>query len=123
MSREDMPGEIRSLIAQCEANVTSFTNVQMSDALYWGEKLHAALTHLMERIEHFGVMGVYFTENAFGEDSAALAEANHVLSIGLLSQQCLECGGAGVVDSGGTNEHGEFISVPCGTCALKREAG
>lgn len=35
--RDDFPQEIQSLIAQCEVNVSRFTNDQMSAALHWGE--------------------------------------------------------------------------------------
>lgn len=35
-----MNDEIKSLIAQCEANVSSFDNDQMSAALHWGETLY-----------------------------------------------------------------------------------
>lgn len=35
--RDEMPVEIQSLIAQCEANVNQFTNDQMSSALHFAE--------------------------------------------------------------------------------------
>lgn len=39
--RDEMPQEIQSLIAQCEANVASFDNDQMSAALHWGETMYS----------------------------------------------------------------------------------
>jgi len=32
------------------------------------------------------------------------------------SVECLECGGDGHFDSGGTTPWGEWINVPCGRC-------
>lgn len=42
----EMPPVIKSLIAQCEANVSKFTNLQMSEALYFGETLHRQVADL-----------------------------------------------------------------------------
>lgn len=39
MTRDELPSEIQSLIAQCEANVNKFTNDQMSAALYFAETM------------------------------------------------------------------------------------
>lgn len=39
MTRDELPSEIQSLIAQCEANVNRFTNDQMSAALHFAETM------------------------------------------------------------------------------------
>ena len=49
MTREDMPTEIKSLIAQCEGNVSSFTNDQMSAALHFAETLANQLEKPIDR--------------------------------------------------------------------------
>lgn len=48
--RDNMPAEIRSLIAQCEANVSSFTNDQMSAALHYAETTLLKLERLQDSI-------------------------------------------------------------------------
>lgn len=35
---------------------------------------------------------------------------------GMVCDECHWCGGAGVVDSGGIDENGRFINVPCSEC-------
>jgi hypothetical protein len=46
---DEMPPEIKSLIAQCEANVKSFDNDQMSEALHFAETLFHAGGEYAER--------------------------------------------------------------------------
>jgi hypothetical protein len=46
MTRDEMPQEIQSLIAQCEANVKRFSNDQMSAALHFAETLWSNIPSL-----------------------------------------------------------------------------
>jgi hypothetical protein len=46
--RDDMPTEIKSLIAQCEAGVSRFSNDQMSAALHFAESLWTERCRAME---------------------------------------------------------------------------
>jgi len=52
-----------------------------------------------------------------GNEEYPHSEASHICkhcdAIGML---CEECGGDGQLDSGGTNERGDWISLPCETC-------
>lgn len=58
-----MTPEIRSLIDQCEANVSSFDNDQMSAALHWGQTMQnevASVLMLMDGLaEQWGDEGVF----------------------------------------------------------------
>lgn len=46
-----MNQEIRSLIAQCEANVSSFDNDQMSAALFWGCKQNQEVASVLQMLD------------------------------------------------------------------------
>lgn len=62
--QDEMPTEIRSLVAQCEAGVSSFNNDQMSAALCFAENQHlrllrfeAACEAIWPAIRPFGLCG------------------------------------------------------------------
>ena len=46
-----MNEEIKSLIAQCEANITSFDNDQMSAALWWGQTMRKEIASVLQMLD------------------------------------------------------------------------
>jgi hypothetical protein len=52
--RDELPREIQSLIAQCEVNVTSFDNDQMSEALHFAETMADRIRKAIEVAVQFG---------------------------------------------------------------------